>query len=440
MSDYDYNEYNEDKGYDSDNLIIPDDEVNDDNDGFNLDNQYYEAKNDKDIEKFEQIIAIESDNNTNLKEHSFKSYCQLAIIYLERKDKDNFLKNFSEYISLYSKMHQNDQTDTMNELFQVISLDNDFHYDICLSMIDKMNELRNKDKSIEKELLTIGTRFCNTLLSLGKITQFKEILGEMNYLLDVITISDIDIRSLKAKLEIIVFSIIQCNLDGDFKGASKLYYSAEALTKNEKIIPDKKLTSVINEQAGRILMSKKNYYSALEKFKISLYDYQESGNQERAKLMLKYSIINSIIVRNSLSIVSHEEIKMYKDDTRIINLMKLKDAYDSANIKLINEIWNVLKTEEKDEFILNQLNDILYEIRFNYIKMKMNYYKKLTFKSVQNDLGVDKEYVLYMLMDIASSDESIKINFTNEYLEYFEENSSNSMLYSTMNQWITNLN
>lgn len=440
MSDYEYDEYNEDKGYDSDNLIIPDEEINDENDGFNLDNQYYEAKNDKDIEKFEQLINIENDNNTGIKEYSFKSHCQLAIIYLERKDKEKFLKNFSEYITLYPKMHQNDQTDTMNELFQIISLDNDFHYEICLSIIDKMNELRNKDKSIEKELLTLGTRFCNTLLSLGKLTQFKEMLGEMNYLLDVITISDIDIRSLKAKLEIIVFSIIEKNLDGEFKEASKLYYTAESLMKNEKIIPDKKLTSVINEQAGRILMSKKNYYSALERFKISFYDYQESGNQEKAKLMLKYSIINSIIVRNSLSIVSHEEIKLFKDDNRIINLMKLKDAYDSANINLINEIWNLLKNEEKDEFILNQLNDILYEIRFNYIKMKMNSFRKLTFTSIQKDLGVDKEYVLYMLMDIASSDENIKINFTKEFLEIIEENTSNSLLYSTMNQWISNLN
>lgn len=440
MSDYEYDEYNEDKGYDSDNLIIPDEEINDENDGFNLDNQYYDAKNDKDIEKFEQLINIENDNNTGIKEYSFKSHCQLAIIYLERKDKEKFLKNFSEYITLYPKMHQNDQTDTMNELFQIISLDNDFHYEICLSIIDKMNELRNKDKSIEKELLTLGTRFCNTLLSLGKLTQFKEMLGEMNYLLDVITISDIDIRSLKAKLEIIVFSIIEKNLDGEFKEASKLYYTAESLMKNEKIIPDKKLTSVINEQAGRILMSKKNYYSALERFKISFYDYQESGNQEKAKLMLKYSIINSIIVRNSLSIVSHEEIKLFKDDNRIINLMKLKDAYDSANINLINEIWNLLKNEEKDEFILNQLNDILYEIRFNYIKMKMNSFRKLTFTSIQKDLGVDKEYVLYMLMDIASSDENIKINFTKEFLEIIEENTSNSLLYSTMNQWISNLN
>jgi len=72
--------------------------------------------------------------------------------------------------------------------------------------------------------------------------------------------------------------------------------------------------------------------------------------------------------------------------------------------------------------------------------MKMNSFRKLTFTSIQKDLGVDKEYVLYMLMDIASSDENIKINFTKEFLEIIEENTSNSLLYSTMNQWISNLN
>ena len=64
-------------------------------------------------------------------------------------------------------------------------------------------------------------------------------------------------------------------------------------------------------------------------------------------------------------------------------MANLKKAYESADINLINEIWNEkIKKNETDEFIINQLNEILHEIRFNYIKMKLSAYRVCKFDTL----------------------------------------------------------
>lgn len=407
----------------------------------NYEDIFLEASTSKDISKFNELIELEKDNSTSC-DYSFKAYNVMCTIYIEQKQIEDFVICFKKLIDLYPKVEYNNKKDTMRDINFTLTCINDYDYliDICRIVIDNLFDKMHQDKSIARELLNTGILFSKTLILLEKYDTLGELLEEMFDIMDRLNVEDDDTMK-DPLLEFIVFKILYCNIKNKTNEATQLYFKAETMNKN-KINMDNSLSSVINEQGGKLYMSQRNYEKALEKFKQAFYNYQESGNHEKAKTMFKYSILNSLIARNSHSVVSNEEAKLYTSDDQLSSLIDLKKAYESANINLINEIWNErIKKKETDEFIINQLNEILHEIRFNYIKIKLSAYKVCKFETLRKELGVDLEYLVSILLEIASTEvDSVKINFTKQSVYVYETMNDNELFYENINMWINKLN
>ena len=190
------------------------------------------------------------------------------------------------------------------------------------------------------------------------------------------------------KLELIVQKIQYCNFIKNSKESKRLYIEANELRK-DKIIDDIRLNGIINEEGGKILMRQKDYDKALEQFKASFYNYQEAGNP-RAKILLKYSILCSIVSRSRSNIVSVDEAKHYENDYQLNAMLELKDAYEHMDISSINKIWNdKISKKEDDAFILENLNDILHNIRFNYICTKLKAFKICKFETLEKVIKIN---------------------------------------------------
>ena len=185
------------------------------------------------------------------------------------------------------------------------------------------------------------------------------------------------------KLELLVMKIQYCDIKKMDKECRNVYYEARELNK-DMIIEEFKLSAIIYEQGGKIYMRQKNFDKALENFKNSLSNFQKSGETSKSKMIMKYEILCSMISRSNTSIFSREEAKPYIDDLSLLSLVDLHEAYEEMNINKINSIWvdRILKYE-KDEFILENLNEILHNIRFNYICQKLNAYKICKFETLE---------------------------------------------------------
>ena len=437
MSDYEVEDYNENDYVDYDDYDVPHDENE-----INFEDMYLVACNENKEEDYKNLITMEKENS-NTRNFSFGCYQKLCILYIQKKNLDAFSDSFKNLSELYSQVEPNFKSDTMREINQEMNNIHDVEFlaELCRLIIDYLFE-KIKDKLIARELLNTGILFSKNCLLTGKIEMFGDLLEEMFDIMDRIEDMNTDESLKNSKLEFLVLKIQYCNIKNRTNEAKKLYFEADSINK-EKVIVDNSLSSIINEQGGKIYMGQKNYERSLEKFKQAFYNYQDSGNNEKAKVLLKYSILNSIIVRNSNNVVSIDEIKIYLEDPQISALVELKKAYESANISLINDLWNnKIKKIETDEFIIIQLNEILHEIRFNYIRMKLTAYNVCKFSTLEKELGVDREYIQSLLLEIAITEqqESIKIDFTNHSVHYIENTQMKNEVYSNMERWINKLN
>lgn len=454
MSDYDYNDYNDyNDEYNAeanyDNYEINDDYNydnygNDDNQEWEnqLDNLLLEAKTDNDKEKFKQIMDLENDN-LNKKDFTFQSYQCLCIINIKEKNIQEFKYNFYELVKLYPEVDASIKSETIREILYNLSgiTDNLFTSNTCEVIIDTLHDKIGDDMSIDREILNTGVLFGRNLINSNKMEELGKLLEDMFYIMEKIDMSKDDVLS-SSKLELIILKIQYCTYNNLTKEAKSLYYEAEKLN-NKKFINDNSISSVINEQGAKLSMINKNYDKALELFKQSYYNYQNSGNNHKAQEMLKYSVLNSIIVRNSSTVIGEDEIKMYSENKKLMAIYSLKKAYDNADITLINEIWNTqIIKQENDVFIINQLNEILHGIRLNFIRIKLSAFYNCKFTTLYNELGIDKDYLISILFEIILNDnnKNISIDFINEMVVVKEKNLDYDNYCQNVLNWIDCLN
>ena len=85
-------------------------------------------------------------------------------------------------------------------------------------------------------------------------------------------------------------------------------------TKLNSVINDPRVVGIIKECGGKMFMSEKKWDKALEEMFESFKNYQESGNS-RAKTVLKYVILASILSGSQINYSGTREAKVYKDDS-----------------------------------------------------------------------------------------------------------------------------
>ena len=79
------------------------------------------------------------------------------------------------------------------------------------------------------------------------------------------------------------------------------------------VINDPRVVGIIKECGGKMFMSEKKWENALEELFESFKNYQESGNP-RAKNVLKYVILASMLSGSSINYSGTREAKVYMDD------------------------------------------------------------------------------------------------------------------------------
>jgi COP9 signalosome complex subunit 2 len=83
------------------------------------------------------------------------------------------------------------------------------------------------------------------------------------------------------------------------------------------VINDPRVVAIIKETGGKIYMSEKKWDRALDEMFESFKNYQESGNS-RAKTVLKYVILASILSGSEINYSQTRESNVYLEDPEII--------------------------------------------------------------------------------------------------------------------------
>jgi hypothetical protein len=431
MSDIEYDEGDDQIEYDADEYGQPEG----DEDGLNLEDNFLQAENSDDpIQSYKEIIELEISNSQEHK-WAFKCYEKLAIIYIKKTNVgefENSVKNIAQY---YSKIEDRDKQDTVREICSEIRLLTDIKLKIDFYQI-LMNNL--KDNGITREYFYVGVELCK-LFSLNK--KYKELKEMLPSLMEDVDNYEEKEMVKNIKLELIIMNIQILKHEGNTIDIKSLYLEANKLM-IDQVFEDKFLTGIINEEGGKIAMRQKDFNNALEKFKFAFHSYRDMGHEEEAVTALKYAFIVSLLVLDSSIIVTKEEANLYSKHKTLMNLVNLFDAYNALDIKKTMDIWRKdVLPNEKDKFIQENKDDILYNIIINYVVKKLKAYKNCKFEVIEKEIEVDNNELLGLVMNIARNQlAKVKINFVKKQLEIIDDFSDNGMkLLSNYRGWLRNL-
>ena len=431
MSDIEYDEGDDQIEYDADEYGQPEG----DEDGLNLEDNFLQAENSDDpIQSYKEIIELEISNSQEHK-WAFKCYEKLAIIYIKKTNVgefENSVKNIAQY---YSKIEDRDKQDTVREICSEIRLLTDIKLKIDFYQILMKNL---KDNGITREYFYVGVELCK-LFSLNK--KYKELKEMLPSLMEDVDNYEEKEMVKNIKLELIIMNIQILKHEGNTIDIKSLYLEANKLM-IDQVFEDKFLTGIINEEGGKIAMRQKDFNNALEKFKFAFHSYRDMGHEEEAVTALKYAFIVSLLVLDSSIIVTKEEANLYSKHKTLMNLVNLFDAYNALDIKKTMDIWRKdVLPNEKDKFIQENKDDILYNIRINYVVKKLKAYKNCKFDVIEKEIEVDNNELLGLVMNIARNQlAKVKINFVKKQLEIIDDFSDNGMkLLSNYRGWLRNL-
>lgn len=429
MSDYEEDYGDDEIDYNPDEQM--DEGGNDDE--INLEDNFIEAEHSTDpIGAYRTIIELEISNSSSYK-WSYKSYEKLCQLYIKAKNFDEFKKALDKLFEIYSKIDDFEKQDTIRNIIFVLSDINDLKFEeqVFTEMLEQL-----KDKGLERPYMETGLQWSKILFKLNKYDELASLVPE---LMDFLCNLPADEIYKSIKLELLVMQIQLCKVENKLSEIKTLYVDATKLMQDQ-IFDDKRLSGIINEEGGKIDLRNFEYDKALQKFKFAFHNYEEAGNTHQAAVVLKYAFLASMITRNRSIIVSPDEAKLYSNETSLKAMVDLYTAYETMDINLINKIWNEqIKAKEKDPFILENLNEILHNIRINYISNKLQAYNVCKFETLTKEIGIDKATLIGMVMQLAKDcGVELKVNLKEGYVEMMnQKDKSYEDLVNNFNGWLT---
>lgn len=200
------------------------------------------------------------------------------------------------------------------------------------------------------------------------------------------------------KLEFIILKIQYLNKINEVDICESLYFEADRLNK-EMAIKDNNISGIISEEAGKYNFRLEKYSIALEDFKDTYKSYEDSGNPRMGKI-LKMIILCFILQRNEENFIDTEEAKKFPNDFSLGLMVELKENYENVDIKKINFLLEKIKNEEKDFIIKDNINDVIRNLRINFLIKKLKIFKKISIFYLQKEMEIDEKVLKCLLNEL----------------------------------------
>ena len=165
-------------------------------------------------------------------------------------------------------------------------------------------------------------------------------------------------------------------------------------------IEDPRVVGVIMECGGKMYMAEKKWQEALEQFQGSFKSLVECGSV-RAKTLLKYVILASLLARAEFDVLSTQEAKIFASDPEIIAMTTMKTGFIGNDINAIQEVLadksvNLLS----DPFIAQYLDELLRSVRLNAVLAICKPYKTVKLAFLARKMNVPVNEVRGLLAEL----------------------------------------
>lgn len=301
---------------------------------------------------------------------------------------------------------------SLNNMLEYVTTNDDLEFmeRIYSTTLEALEQSNN-----ERFWIKIGLKLAKLYIDLEAVTKADELLKR---LVDKCQDGDSGPDNTKGTylLELYSLQIQLCTLTNDNRTLSILYTKSLNV---KSAIPHPRISGIIRECGGKMLMRAKQWDAAREAFFESFKNYDEAGSLQRVQV-LKYYVLACMLSESGINPFESQETKPYKNDPQISAMVQLVEAFQSSDVDLFNKL---LKSHESeilgDRFIRTFLDDVIHTIRLQGLVNSVLPYSKVSFHHMASTLSVDVKTIQSMLINLILDGRlpAARINMVYQYLE-----------------------
>lgn len=411
---------------DQDEFEYTDDDEEQEVDDINvaMENEYYNAKGEKDsdlneaLERFENVIRMEKDNNTkedtNDVQWTFKALKQSMKIRLRSNEHDKARELYKRLLECITNpknegVSPNAVEKGVNGMLERVSAllfsgnsstamtddhDNDdvlgpaqnlawYVYDSTLGLFHPQRGPCPNERLFFKTNLKYG----QLLYENHQTVKLQSVIQELLKISNTNQSSSLSSTTSTSSTNLMEIYALQIQLYSRMKDHKKLREIYSKAMQVRGGIPHPRTIALIQELGGKMHMASREYESANTAFFQAFKSYDEAGDIARLRC-LKYLVMASMLHASSINPFDSQEVRPYKEDPEIVAMTNLVDAFHNNDIEKFERI---LKKNEgrimDDEFIREYLADLLRTIRMQVLQEVLRPYTRISIVAISKKLN-----------------------------------------------------
>lgn len=372
------------------------------------------------------------EENNAEKKYSFKSLLYVILIKCKIGQLDGLTSDVNDILRHMDKVSKNDANDALDSILEtLIELK---EQDKAQGAMDKILDYL-KSKNLEQLWLNASIKLCKIYYDKKDWNRFQAFCEAIKSNCRLPDGSD-DPKKSSSLLEVYSLEINLHMQTMNMPRIKEIYYKTKSISIT---VADPRTMGVIRDTHGKMLMIEKDWEEARKELFEAFKSYQEVGSN-RAKQMLKYVVIVSILANSSLNPFDNVEAKVYKEDPDISVLDNLRTAYEKKSGRDLVRIISTQKHKIFDESFIQQFQeDLMTIICLEMVVAFTAPFSRMKFDYLARELNLtDNQVASYLSRLVLDGRLNGRINLIENYFENFDakKDERDNQKMDNLHKWI----
>ncbi|ETN00802.1 hypothetical protein PPTG_17661 [Phytophthora nicotianae INRA-310] len=351
-----------------------------------IENAYYSAKQllegepprrEEALGALAQVLELQNEQT----DWGFKALKRIVKLLFELQRHDEAMRRYEELLG-YTKtaVTRNVGEKGINSILDFVSTSKNWEilqrfYETTL---ETLKEARN-----ERLWFKTSVKLGNLLYEIGDFSRLSKIIKEL-----LASCSDEDaddgVRKNSQLLEVYALQIQMYTAQKDNKKLVSIY---EKALRTKSGVAHPRIIGVIHECGGKMYMMQREWDKARSDFFSGFKSYDEAGEPRRLQC-LKYLVLANMLSESQVNVFDSQEAKPYENDTEIVAMTKLTDAFLHDEIKTFEQVLN--RNQEAimdDPFIKHYIDSLLRTIRSKVLLKIIKPYRRMDTQYIARELN-----------------------------------------------------
>lgn len=326
----------------------------------------------------------------------FKALQHLVTLNFQLQLYVNMVAKYQTMLADMPLVTRNECTEAINSILETISSSQDSKvlvkmFEITLAALKTANNERlwfNTNLKLAKLYLNdVGSREAD-------VEQLMGILKQSCVLPDG---SDNPDKAAQL-LEIYCLEIMFCRMTHNAARMATIYPKTLHLN---AAVADPRIMGVIREEGGKMHMSEEHWDDAFDELNEAFRNFQQAGNNIRAKTCLKYVALASMLSKTAVNPFDGREAKVFERDPEIAAMTELRRYLQDNDLKRFENVLadkrNGIATEE---VLMTYIEPLRQRMREHVLQNLIRPYQKVTIAFLARELGLTDVGVEAMLVNM----------------------------------------